>query len=79
MTNIQDKISLRAYALKLAMERYYNDCRKTDEIIETADKFATYIQGTVEMPEFIGPTPPVAIINQTCPYEDEDDDDICIN
>lgn len=78
MTNIQDKISLRAYALKLATERYYNDCRKTDEIIQTADKFATYIQGTAEMPDFIGPTPPVAIINQTCPYDDEDNGE-CYN
>lgn len=63
------------------MRRYYNDCRKTREIIETADKFATYIQGTAEMPEFIGPIPPVAIINKTeCPYDDEEcENGECLN
>ena len=78
MNNIQDKISLRAYALKLAMERFYNDCRKTNEIIETADKFATYIQGGAKLPEFDNTVVPFvnngfATINPEIENEEDDD------
>lgn len=78
MIEIIDKVSLRQVALDMALRRYHDDSRDTGAIIALADKFATYIQGGADLPEFDNTVEPpklnigFATINPE--INDEDDD-----
>ena len=73
---LYDQISLRAYALKLAVE---SDCvgMTPNNVIDRAKAFELYIQGEVELPDF-NPMPDNNVSVHICngcgeEYDDEDD------
>lgn len=73
---IHDKISLRATALKLAVESDYIGLT-ADNTIKRAKAFEMYIQGEVELPDFM-PVPDHNVSVNVCngcgeEYDDEDD------
>lgn len=62
MLAIIDKVTLRQVSLDMALRRYHDDSRDTGAVISLADKFATYIQGGADLPEFDNTiAPPVNI------------------
>lgn len=74
---ITDQISLRATALRLAVE---SDCvgMTPNNVIDRAKAFEMYIQGEVELPDFM-PLPGYDLDMNVCnacgrEYDDEDDD-----
>lgn len=73
---ITDKISLRAKALSLAVESDYVGLT-ADKTIQRAKAFEMYIQGDVELPDFM-PLPDSNMSVNVCnacgeEYDDEDD------
>ena len=73
---ITDKVSMRAEALKLAVE---SDCvgMTPNNVIERAKAFEMYIQGEVELPDFM-PMPDSNMSVNVCngcaeDYDDEDE------
>lgn len=73
---ITDKISLRAKALSLAVE---SDCvgMTPNNVIDRAKAFEMYIQGDVNLPDFM-PVPDSNVSVNVCnacgeEYDDEDD------
>lgn len=73
---INDKISLRAKALSLAVESDQLGM-KADLLIQRAKAFEMYIQGEVKMPDFM-PEPDHNVSVNVCngcgeEYDDEDD------
>lgn len=79
---LYDQISLRAYALKLAIESDYVGLT-ADNTIKRAKAFEMYIQGEVELPDFM-PVPDcntnVQIYNGCDEeYDDDEDDGIGMN
>ena len=78
MIAVIDKVSLRQVALDMALRRYHDDSRDTGAIIALADKFATYIQGGANLPEFdntIQPPMSIGFASINPEIEDEDDDE----
>lgn len=79
---ITDKISLRATALKLAVESDYVGLTP-DSTIQRAKAFEMYIQGDVKLPDFM-PVPDCNTSVNICngcgeEYDDEEDDGIGLN
>lgn len=75
---ITDKLSLRATALKLAVE---SDCvgLTVDNTIQRAKAFEIYIQGDVKLPDFM-PIPDISVSVNVCngcgeEYDDDDKDE----
>lgn len=79
---IADKLSLRAIALRLAVESDYVGLTP-DNTIQRAKAFEMYIQGDAELPDFM-PMPDNHINVHICngcgeEYDDEEDDGIGMN
>lgn len=78
---LYDKISLRAYALKIAVESDYVGLT-ADNTIQRAKAFEMYIQGDVKLPDFM-PVPDsntnVNICNGCGEEYDDEDDGIGLN
>lgn len=85
MIKITDKITLRQYALKMAIESDKLGMNDTN-ILNVANKFASFIQGDAELPEFEEEPAQMNIIGfaDCCPdieenEEFESDDPIGLN
>lgn len=68
MMQIFDKVSLRQAALDMALRRCHDDYRKINEILSAADKFATYMQGMANLPEF---APPIDVCDEEGGFDDD--------